>query len=146
MRKGSHLTEAQRALQSAVHMGQRRGPRGPLTPEHRAAISAGKKGRSVRQPPHSPDTRRALSAAKKGHSTSPEHREKLRIAGMGNTNARNAPIKGECVYCGAPAQTYDHVIPRGRPGWDDPDNVVPACYWCNTSKKDRTPEEWFATG
>ncbi len=58
----------------------------------------------------------------------------------------NAPVLGECIYCFGPAQTMDHVIPRGRPGWDDPANLLPACYSCNSSKNDRTPDEWLATG
>jgi hypothetical protein len=57
-----------------------------------------------------------------------------------------APVLGECVYCDAPAQTWDHVIPRGRPGADDPDNLMPACWDCNRAKGARTPEEWFSTG
>jgi 5-methylcytosine-specific restriction endonuclease McrA len=85
------------------------------------------------------ETRAKMRAAKIGKKLSPEHRATL----LGNRRFRDAPVKGECVYCGNPATTRDHVIPRGRPGWDDPDNIVLACSWCNFSKGDRTPEEWF---
>jgi hypothetical protein len=47
-----------------------------------------------------------------------------------------------CAYCGAPAWTMDHVIPRSRGGSDDASNLVPACKKCNSSKGARTPEEW----
>lgn len=55
---------------------------------------------------------------------------------------RNAPVLGECSYCGGPAQTRDHVVPRSRGGSDEPSNIVLACYSCNASKGARTPEEW----
>ncbi|MEP7378371.1 MAG: HNH endonuclease [Chloroflexota bacterium] len=57
---------------------------------------------------------------------------------------RLASVKGECIYCFQPATTYDHVIPRGRPGWDEPGNLVPACLSCNGQKGQRTPDEWLA--
>lgn len=50
---------------------------------------------------------------------------------------------GRCVYCGAPADTIDHVIPRSKGGTDDPDNLVPACRDCNSRKSnhlDWSPE------
>lgn len=46
-----------------------------------------------------------------------------------------------CRYCGAPADSVDHIIPRSRKGADDPDNLVAACRTCNSSKGARTPEE-----
>lgn len=48
-----------------------------------------------------------------------------------------------CWYCkAAPGDTLDHIIPRAQGGTDDPDNLVPACRPCNSSKGARTPEEW----
>lgn len=67
----------------------------------------------------------------------------MSAAAMGNRRVLEATVKGECVYCFSPATTFDHVIPRGRPGWDEPDNLVPACLTCNVSKGQRTPEEWL---
>ena len=50
-----------------------------------------------------------------------------------------------CCYCGSPKRmselNYDHVTPRhlgGRTVWD---NIVTACYPCNSKKANRTPEQ-----
>jgi HNH endonuclease/NUMOD3 motif len=132
------------------------------SPERAANMRAALQGHKV-----SDETREKLSAAHRGRSLSPEHcaaiaealrggkhcggpaiaaalRGRKRPLMLGNQYARNAPVKGECVYCFNPAATtYDHVIPRGRPGWDDPDNLVVCCLPCNVWKGQRTPEEWF---
>lgn len=42
-----------------------------------------------------------------------------------------------CAYCGGPYEHDDHVIPISRGGADALYNLVPACAWCNESKKDR---------
>jgi 5-methylcytosine-specific restriction endonuclease McrA len=42
-----------------------------------------------------------------------------------------------CVYCGAPATSLDHVIPRSRGGAHVWENVVAACGRCNHVKADR---------
>jgi 5-methylcytosine-specific restriction endonuclease McrA len=99
---------------------------------------------------YTPEQRQARSEQMQGHFVSEETREKLRQTNKG----RKRPAwplcvsaewpNGECVYCLAPAITWDHVIPRDRPGWDAPDNLVPACESCNAQKQNRTPEEWFA--
>jgi 5-methylcytosine-specific restriction endonuclease McrA len=44
---------------------------------------------------------------------------------------------GRCAYCGGPADTIDHVIPRSRGGAHDWTNVVAACRRHNTEKGDR---------
>lgn len=50
-----------------------------------------------------------------------------------------------CHYCRVrPAIGMDHVLPRTRGGTDEPDNLVPACGHCNSSKGNSTPEEWFS--
>lgn len=36
-----------------------------------------------------------------------------------------------CRYCGNPAVTADHVVPRSRRGSDTPDNLVASCNDCN---------------
>lgn len=41
---------------------------------------------------------------------------------------------GLCVYCTAPAEVLDHVIPIARGGADAEDNLAPACRACNASK------------
>ena len=40
----------------------------------------------------------------------------------------------ECSYCAKTADTIDHVWPRSRGGDDHPNNLVPACRSCNSSK------------
>jgi 5-methylcytosine-specific restriction endonuclease McrA len=51
-----------------------------------------------------------------------------------------------CFYCGSDGQPYslacDHVLPLSRGGASVVDNLVPACKPCNSSKKDKTPQEW----
>lgn len=51
-----------------------------------------------------------------------------------------------CHYCCRLTErvdrTCDHVIPLTRGGLHHPDNLVMACGSCNSSKGDRTPEEW----
>lgn len=46
-----------------------------------------------------------------------------------------------CGYCGAPADSIDHVMPRSRGGKNVWENVIAACRACNLRKRDRTPEE-----
>ena len=43
-----------------------------------------------------------------------------------------------CTYCGAPATTVDHKIPREAGGTDHPQNLVAACQPCNRSKGAKT--------
>jgi 5-methylcytosine-specific restriction endonuclease McrA len=46
-----------------------------------------------------------------------------------------------CAYCGGPAQTVDHVLPKSRGGASSWLNLVAACFGCNRAKDDRTPAE-----
>lgn len=53
---------------------------------------------------------------------------------------------GRCFYCDKSVGTayhVDHVIPLSRGGSNGPDNLVVACPFCNQSKNDRLPEEWY---
>lgn len=43
----------------------------------------------------------------------------------------------KCVYCGALADTIDHIIPRSKGGKDITDNIVPCCKSCNSTKHDK---------
>lgn len=47
----------------------------------------------------------------------------------------------QCQYCGGPADSIDHVVPRSRGGGQAWDNLVAACRPCNLAKRDRTPDE-----
>jgi 5-methylcytosine-specific restriction endonuclease McrA len=49
---------------------------------------------------------------------------------------------GRCVYCEAPAEHLDHVVPLSRGGRDILSNVVPACAPCNLDKASQTLAEW----
>ncbi len=50
-----------------------------------------------------------------------------------------------CLYCGEqfarPQLTRDHVIPLSRGGLDIWENVVSACFQCNSRKGSRTPHQ-----
>lgn len=42
-----------------------------------------------------------------------------------------------CHWCGRPADTADHLVPKAKGGTDDEANIVPACRSCNSSRRDR---------
>lgn len=50
-----------------------------------------------------------------------------------------------CCYCGEKKKmaelNYDHVIPRSQGGKTVWENIVAACYACNSLKRNRTPAE-----
>jgi len=50
-----------------------------------------------------------------------------------------------CQYCGTKAPiselTYDHVVPRAQGGRTTWTNIVTACYTCNRTKGNQTPEQ-----
>lgn len=47
-----------------------------------------------------------------------------------------------CQYCGSTSHlTLDHVMPVSRGGKSSWENVVTACYSCNSRKGSRTPDE-----
>ncbi len=51
-----------------------------------------------------------------------------------------------CQYCGSGnTLTLDHVLPVSRGGKSSWENVVTACYPCNSSKGNKTPEEAHMT-
>lgn len=48
----------------------------------------------------------------------------------------------KCVYCGAKAESIDHIFPESRGGLWEWTNCVAACHDCNSVKKrNRTPQE-----
>jgi 5-methylcytosine-specific restriction endonuclease McrA len=49
-----------------------------------------------------------------------------------------------CVYCGDPASTTDHYVPRSLGGSHDTENLRPACVLCNVMKGDMAPDAWEA--
>ncbi len=46
-----------------------------------------------------------------------------------------------CQYCGATADSIDHILPVSRGGGWDWNNLVAACGRCNAKKGARTPAE-----
>lgn len=56
--------------------------------------------------------------------------------------ARDAHL---CLYCGQqysrPVLTRDHVMPLSKGGLDVWENVVTACFHCNSRKSNRTPQQ-----
>jgi 5-methylcytosine-specific restriction endonuclease McrA len=70
---------------------------------------------------------------------------KLPIAKMMAKPSRALVYKRDdcsCQYCGATKNlTIDHVLPRSRGGKDTWENMVVACFPCNSRKGCRTPEE-----
>ncbi len=48
---------------------------------------------------------------------------------------------GCCGYCGKPANTIDHVVPRSHGGQSTWTNTVASCFKCNSKKGARTPAE-----
>lgn len=50
-----------------------------------------------------------------------------------------------CMYCGQhfsrPHLTRDHVMPVSKDGRDSWENVVTACFQCNSRKANRTPQQ-----
>jgi HNH endonuclease len=48
-----------------------------------------------------------------------------------------------CLYCGAPSESIDHVLPRSRGGISSDENCVPACLPCNGNKGDHDAFTWY---
>lgn len=65
------------------------------------------------------------------------HRRKVSLS----RRAIFARDKWKCAYCGGPAETIDHVIPRSKGGAHIWENVVAACARCNHKKSDKTVRE-----
>jgi len=50
----------------------------------------------------------------------------------------------ECAYCGKPARSLDHVIPRHKGGLTVIENLIPACLSCNGQKR-RWELDWLVS-
>lgn len=96
--------------------------------------------------------RRRENASKKKHS---DFVGGMRRRGEANVSYSHQEWKevviffgGECAYCGRTLHkgerfTRDHLIPVSEGGLTTPDNIVPACGCCNSSKGAREWREWF---
>ena len=50
----------------------------------------------------------------------------------------------ECAYCGDPADTLVHVVPRSAGGLTVAGNLIPTCRRCNGLKSSSDWREWFS--
>lgn len=50
-----------------------------------------------------------------------------------------------CAYCGKTATGFDHIVPRSKGGTDDPDNLIPCCKRCNSSKGAKSLADFLNT-
>lgn len=48
-----------------------------------------------------------------------------------------------CAYCGKPATSLDHVIPRYKSGSSNRNNLVACCQKCNCDKASTALEVWY---
>lgn len=50
----------------------------------------------------------------------------------------------KCVYCGSTEKlTLDHIVPKSKGGSNNTNNLACCCRSCNSSKKDKSLEEWL---
>ena len=50
-----------------------------------------------------------------------------------------------CGYCGKPATSLDHIVPKYRSGSSMRHNLLPCCRRCNANKASSPMEEWYRT-
>ena len=50
-----------------------------------------------------------------------------------------------CAYCGKPATSLDHIIPKFKSGSSNRNNLIPACRKCNANKGSMVLEEWLCS-
>lgn len=50
---------------------------------------------------------------------------------------------GQCLYCGDPSESIDHIHPLSRGGLSVTENCVPACLACNGRKGDADAFDWY---
>jgi len=49
-----------------------------------------------------------------------------------------------CGYCGEPATSLDHIIPRFKSGSSNRNNLLPSCQRCNSNKGSLDMREWYS--
>lgn len=90
------------------------------------------------------------------HARQPEVRNRVERVRDHNKRAHGSLTKdvwGEvcrryadtCIYCGSKENiTIEHLLPVSRGGTNDASNLAPACLGCNSSKRNKTYEEFLA--
>jgi hypothetical protein len=48
-----------------------------------------------------------------------------------------------CAYCGNPAQSLDHIVPKAQGGLTVRPNLAPACLACNRRKSHHEVFSWW---
>ena len=48
-----------------------------------------------------------------------------------------------CGYCGSPATSLDHIVPKFKSGSSNRNNLLPCCRSCNANKASTEMEAWF---
>lgn len=99
--------------------------------------------------------KRRYKKSKKGKlaNTIAIHRRKAHLKSVEAKNytptqilERFSKFDNKCVYCGSTSRiSIDHFKPISKRGADKIENIVPACRFCNSSKNNKDPEEWFRT-
>jgi 5-methylcytosine-specific restriction endonuclease McrA len=49
-----------------------------------------------------------------------------------------------CGYCGEPATSLDHIVPRFKSGSSNRNNLLPSCQRCNSNKGSLSMIEWYS--
>jgi len=49
-----------------------------------------------------------------------------------------------CGYCGEPATSLDHIVPRFKSGSSNRNNLLPCCQRCNSNKGSLDMIEWYS--
>jgi 5-methylcytosine-specific restriction endonuclease McrA len=105
-----------------------------------------------RKTPHARAVRHAHYAANRDAYRASKHQRRARKKGNGGDfstaelKAMRIEYAGVCFYCKGQHEpddlTIDHVIPIDQGGRHEAANIVLACGICNSSKGNRTPDQW----
>ncbi|MEF2969092.1 HNH endonuclease [Paenibacillus sp. M1] len=49
----------------------------------------------------------------------------------------------QCLWCGCPATTVDHIVPSSKGGSDLPQNLLASCIECNSKRGNRSAFTYF---
>lgn len=62
-----------------------------------------------------------------------------------SSSVKQLMFKGKaCCFCGQPAQSVDHLIPKSQGGKNSLDNMIPACKPCNSAKGSMALQDFIA--
>lgn len=155
--------EEHREERRAYHQRRYRKNRDTSRRQHKAHYAANRKRYAAQHREYYRTHRKQIKVAQDKYRRTRRGRETVRVL-REQHRARQLGIEGEltrgqweilrlafrqCPYCGRKfgrgrrRRTLDHVIPVSRGGTHELENILPACSWCNTSKKDRMLGEWI---